>query len=209
MKKNTNKNTEIIKRIKTGITGIGYTDDPRLIPQIKNTALYHRVRRKMFSGSMISTVAEIDEKFNAIRDKYPLLLMGFWSVYPVLFTTVYYEDILKEGFRNYLIRYQRDVFDFMPYTAKCIVRITIWPKVEVRSTPHGYMVILFPEGIKNENIIEEYKKEWQDMAGYEKFGLLPPIFADLNMKQLLHPFSRTELMKYPPSLSELKKMIFE
>jgi len=188
---------------------IGYSDDPRILPRLRNSTIYHKIRRRMYSGGMPPTLLGLDERFNSIRKNYRLLNFGFWSVYPVLFASVLEKDVAKSGFTNLIRKFNRDVSEFFPYCTKCVLKVTIWPKVEIHSYPKGYIAIILANGVsKNSGLIPGWQEEWSKLAGFETFGVLPPFLIDIHNKKILTPFSKSKLTKYPPSSKELSDSLF-
>jgi hypothetical protein len=205
MKSEKNK---VIQNLEKFLTLAGYTDDPRIIPQIKNRYFFHKLRKKMYSGGFIETVEGIGEKYDKMKNNYDLLLMGFWSVYPVLFAALSSDQVRSKGFVNIIKKYNSDIFQFRPNTAKCVLRVTIWPKIEVRSHPFGYLAIIFNDFTDYSNSFNSIQKEWANLAPFEKYAILPLFFILIKEKTVLMPFSKTSFTKYPPSLKELKNGIF-
>ncbi|MBN2134587.1 MAG: hypothetical protein JW737_02555 [Acidobacteria bacterium] len=183
----------------------GFTTDPIIFPQLKNTHFYHKFRKKLYSAHLLDTVAGISDVFDKINGKYKLLYSGFWSVFPVLFAVETYDNI-KDNFRDLIIKYNRDIFELRPYTAKCTFHITIWPKVEIQSHPNGILLILSEADISEESIAE-HKKIWNKLDGYDKFGVMPPLFANIKTGKVISPFTRTRLNKYPPSISSIEEAL--
>jgi hypothetical protein len=200
---------DTLDRLEKKLGEIGYSDDPRVLPRLINSSMYHKIRRRMYSGGMPPTLLELDKRFNHIRKNYRLLNIGFWSVYPILFASVLEKDVAKTGFTNLIRKYNRDVSEFFPYCAKCIFRVTIWPKVEIHSYPKGYIAIILESGENNNNeMISSWQKEWSKLSGFETFGVLPPMLIDIQNKKVLTPFSKSKFTKYPPSIKELSDSLF-
>jgi hypothetical protein len=200
---------ETLERLEKKLAEIGYSDDPRILPRLKNTSMYHKIRRKMYSGGMPPTILGLDDRFDAIRKNYRLLALGFWSVYPVLFACVLDQDVSKSGFTNLIKKFNRDVSDFFPYCTKCVLKVTIWPKVEIHSYPKGYLaIILTNEDKKSTDLILGWQKEWSKLAGFETFGVLSPFVIDIHNRKILTPFSKSKLTKFPPSIKELSDSLF-
>lgn len=199
----------IIDKLDSKLESAGYSNDAVILPRLKNTSTYHKIRRRMFSGGMPPTLLELDERFSAMSKKYRFLKIGFWSVYPILFAAATEDDLAKDGFTNLIKRYNHDVSDFFPYCTKCVLKVTIWPKVEIHSYPKGYLaIILKSDSSRVTELITRWRDEWSKLAGFETFGVLPPLLIDTYNKKVLNPFSRSKLTKYPPSIKELSDSLF-
>lgn len=208
MKKTDNQSIDItLKSISSLLEKTGYTDDPRLLPRLKNISFYHKARRRMFSGGLPPTMSGIEEKFQFIEKNYDLLKIGFWSVFPIFFAAVSSKKLDDLGFPNLVKKYNRDLSLFFQYCTKCTFRITIWPKVQVHSYPKGYLAIVDDKGDIQNDSIEILKNEWSKLPDFEKFYVLPPIIIDPKKKDIILPFTRSKLSKYPPSFKELKKIL--
>jgi len=196
-----------IKKLRTGLSKSGYSDDPRLVTQLKNNHFYHKFRRRMFTGSLPSTLSGLGKRYNKISATYPLLYMGFWSVFPVLFAVITRTSVERSSLREIVLQYSRDIFEFKPYTGKCVFHVTIWPKVEMHSLPYGHILILSSD-IVDSAYLEALENEWNDIPDFEKFGVLSPLVVDITAQKIFSPCSKSGWTKYPPSLQELTFYLF-
>lgn len=197
-----------IEKLKIGLEKSGYSDDPRLVTQLKNNHFYHKFRRRMFTGSLPSTLAGLGKRYNKISATYPLLYMGFWSVYPVLFAVITRMSVERSSLREIILQYSRDIFEFKPYTGTCVFHVTIWPKVEMHSLPYGHILILSSDEVDSA-YLESLENEWKNIPDFEKFGVLPPLVADIAARKIYFPYSKSGWTKYPPSLQELTSYLFQ
>lgn len=198
----------LLEKIGEFLENTGYSDDPRIIPRLKNTASFHKLRKKMYSGGLPPTMAGIGEKFNSIVKNYDLIRMGFWSVYPVFFAVITLDQVREKTFPSVVKNYNRDLYHFFEYCTKCTFRVTIWPKVQIHSYPKGYLAIVMDEKTSADGLINTWKNEWARIQEFDKFYILPPIIINMKEKSIQIPFSKTRLTKYPPSIKDFKKAIF-
>jgi hypothetical protein len=200
---------ELLKSLSAFLDKIGYSDDPRILPRLKNSSFFHKTRKKMFSGGLPPTTSGIEDNYKKIEKNYDLLKIGFWSVFPVLFAAVPLQKMNEKGFSNFIKNFNRDLSFFFPYCTKCTFRVTIWPRVQIHSYPKGYLAIINDNGDSQNETIKILQKEWSQLADYEKFYVLPPMIIDAVKKDIIFPFSKTKITKFPPSYKELKKALFK
>lgn len=197
----------VLDKVENLLSTFGYSKDPSVFQQIKDISFYHKFRRKLYTSSILNTVADINEVFSKVEKKHQFLNIGFWLVFPVLISIRKFDEV-KNNFEKAIIDYNRDVYEFRPYTAKCTFHVTIWPKIELHSFPSGYLFLVAENGITRKDI-DNLTNRWKAIPGFDKFGVLPPLIVDLKNHEIVSPFTKTKLTKYPPSIKELHNAIFE
>ncbi len=198
-----------LNELDKGLETFGYNSDSLIAGQIKNFSTYHKIRSKIYTGGIPDTFARLDESFNKVSNNYLSLHIGFWKLFPVLFATLGENELDKTNLHEIAKQYTKDIFEFKPYTGKCRFQVTIWPKVEIRSLPYGYLLFLMNTSNSADKLISEIETQWKKFPEFDKFGILPPLVADLEGKNIISPTTRTNLNNYPPSIDELKAILFE